>query len=67
MNFPERNRDYETIYHELEFQRNRSIKDHDTILWLGDFNYRISLDNEYVRELAGQGKYQELFAMDQVS
>lgn len=66
MSIQERNRDYDTIYHGLEFQRNKAIEDHDTIIWIGDFNYRINLDNEHARELAGQRRYQELYAMDQV-
>ncbi|QSZ30232.1 hypothetical protein DSL72_004754 [Monilinia vaccinii-corymbosi] len=42
-NYEERNRDYHTIHHGLRFQRNRGIDDHDTVIWLGDFNYRIGL------------------------
>ncbi|KAL8952292.1 MAG: hypothetical protein Q9222_001781 [Ikaeria aurantiellina] len=45
-NYEERNRDFRTINHGLRFQRNRSIDDHDTIIWLGDFNYRIGLSDD---------------------
>ncbi|KAH8432548.1 Inositol-1,4,5-trisphosphate 5-phosphatase 1, variant 4 [Aspergillus melleus] len=66
-NYDERNRDYETICHGLRFQRNRSIDDHDTIIWLGDFNYRIGLDNHNVRELVRQRDYQKLYDNDQLN
>ena len=44
-NYDERNRDFQTV-HNLRFTRNRAIDDHDTVIWLGDFNYRIGLNNE---------------------
>ncbi|PLB54305.1 DNase I-like protein [Aspergillus steynii IBT 23096] len=66
-NYDERNRDYETICHGLRFQRNRSIDDHDSIIWLGDFNYRIGLGNHNVRELVLQRDYQKLYDNDQLN
>ncbi|RAL15693.1 SacI domain and endonuclease/exonuclease/phosphatase family protein [Aspergillus homomorphus CBS 101889] len=66
-NYDERNRDYDTILRGLRFLRNRSIEDHDTIVWLGDFNYRIGLGNQLVRDLALQGDYQKLYDNDQLN
>jgi hypothetical protein len=66
-NYDERNRDYQTISHGLRFQRNRSIEDHDTIIWFGDFNYRVGLDNERVRKLINVGDLGALYQNDQVS
>jgi endonuclease/exonuclease/phosphatase family metal-dependent hydrolase len=66
-NYDERNRDYEIIDQGLRFQKNRSIADHDAVIWLGDFNYRIGLDNPSVRELILQRDYQRLYDNDQVS
>ncbi|KAK8244636.1 SacI homology domain-containing protein [Phyllosticta capitalensis] len=66
-NYEERNRDYRTISHGLRFQRNRSIEDHDTIIWLGDFNYRIGLRNEEVRKLVEIGDLETLYANDQLN
>ncbi|KAE8147649.1 SacI homology domain-containing protein [Aspergillus avenaceus] len=66
-NYDERNRDYETICHGLRFQRNRSIDDHDAIIWLGDFNYRIGLSNHAVRELAFQRDFEKLYENDQLN
>ncbi|KAL3493139.1 SacI homology domain-containing protein [Aspergillus germanicus] len=66
-NYDERNNDYETIYRGLRFQRNRSIEDHDAIIWMGDFNYRIGLPNQTVRDLVQQVSYQKLYANDQLN
>lgn len=66
-NYEERNRDYKTISHGLKFQRNRSIEDHDTVIWLGDFNYRIGLSNEKVQKLCHVGDLETLYENDQVS
>ncbi|KAI9814751.1 MAG: inositol polyphosphate 5-phosphatase [Pycnora praestabilis] len=66
-NYEERNRDYRTINHGLRFQRNRSIEDHDTIIWLGDFNYRIGLSDEKVRKLMNIGDLETLYENDQLN
>ncbi|KAJ5218285.1 uncharacterized protein N7498_000384 [Penicillium cinerascens] len=66
-NYDERNRDYETIDRGLRFQKNRSIADHDTVIWLGDFNYRIGLGNQIVRDLVTQRDYQKLYDNDQLN
>ncbi len=65
-NYDDRNRDYQTIRHGLRFQRNRSIEDHDTIIWLGDFNYRIGLSNDKVRRYIAAGDLAALYQNDQV-
>ena len=65
-NYEERNRDYGTISHGLRFQRNRSIDDHDTIIWLGDFNYRIGLSDDKVRRLIQAHDLGTLYQNDQV-
>ncbi|PYH47280.1 SacI domain and endonuclease/exonuclease/phosphatase family protein [Aspergillus saccharolyticus JOP 1030-1] len=66
-NYDERNKDHDTILRGLRFLKNRTIEDHDTIVWLGDFNYRIGLSNQLVRELALQGDYQKLYDNDQLN
>lgn len=65
-NYEERNRDYRTISQGLRFQRNRSIEDHDAIIWLGDFNYRIGLSDDRVRQLLKIGDLDTLYHNDQV-
>ncbi|KAF9884102.1 inositol polyphosphate 5-phosphatase [Aspergillus nanangensis] len=66
-NYDERNSDYETIRNGLRFQKNKSIEDHDAIVWLGDFNYRIGRNNQEVRELVVQKDYQKLYDNDQLN
>ncbi|KIX00270.1 uncharacterized protein Z518_10409 [Rhinocladiella mackenziei CBS 650.93] len=53
-NYEERNRDYNTITSGLRFQRNRSIEDHEIVVWAGDFNYRIGLGYERVKALINE-------------
>lgn len=53
-NYEERNRDYNTITAGLRFQRNRSIEDHEIVLWAGDFNYRIGLGYEKTKAIVNE-------------
>lgn len=66
-NYEERNRDYNTIHHGLRFQRNRGIDDHDSVIWMGDFNYRIGLGSEKVRQLIKIGDLETLYENDQLN
>lgn len=81
-NYEERNRDYATIHRGLRFQRNRGIEDHgtlqhvipryhadstDSIIWLGDFNYRIGLSSEAARGLLRQKDLRRLYDNDQLN
>lgn len=66
-NVEQRHSDYKTISKNIRFARNRSIKDHDAIIWIGDFNYRILLTNEQVREAIHHQDFNFLFEHDQLS
>ena len=66
-NYEERNRDFHTINHGLRFQRGRSIEDHKSVIWLGDFNYRIGLSNDKVHKLIHAGDLETLYANDQLN
>ncbi len=66
-NVEQRHSDYKTIAKNIRFARNRGIKDHDAIIWIGDFNYRILLSNEQVKEAISQGNYNYLLEHDQLS
>ncbi|KAL8887671.1 MAG: hypothetical protein Q9215_004800 [Flavoplaca cf. flavocitrina] len=66
-NYEQRNIDYHTISHGLRFQRNRTIDDHDTVIWLGDFNYRIGLSDDKVRRLIQAGDLGTLYQNDQLN
>ncbi|TPX33752.1 hypothetical protein SmJEL517_g03470 [Synchytrium microbalum] len=64
-NVDERNRDYRTITDGLDF-RGKLVKDHDLVFWLGDFNYRINLTNEEVRDYVNRNQLDHLYLYDQL-
>ncbi|POS83673.1 hypothetical protein EPUL_005195, partial [Erysiphe pulchra] len=66
-NYEERNSNFATVNQGLRFQRNRGINDHNTVIWMGDFNYRIALDNEKVRNLIRNGDLDALYQNDQLN
>ncbi|KAJ3589559.1 hypothetical protein NHX12_010404 [Muraenolepis orangiensis] len=62
----ERNDDYNEITRRLSFPMGRLLDSHDYVFWCGDFNYRISLPNEEVKELIKQQNWEALTAGDQL-
>ncbi|XP_031427567.1 synaptojanin-1 isoform X2 [Clupea harengus] len=62
----ERNDDYNEITRKLTFPMGRLLYSHDYVFWCGDFNYRISLPNEEVKELIRQQNWDALMAGDQL-
>ncbi|KTW30137.1 hypothetical protein T552_00615 [Pneumocystis carinii B80] len=66
-NYDERNRDYFTIINGLNFRRGRAITDHDIIIWLGDFNYRINMNIEEVKEYIKINDFGKLYENDQLN
>ncbi|KAI0125909.1 SacI homology domain-containing protein [Xylariales sp. AK1849] len=66
-NYEERNKDYATIHHGLRFQRNRGIDDHDSVIWMGDFNYRIGLSHDRAMDLVQRQDLGKLYENDQLN
>ncbi|CDR46242.1 CYFA0S22e01640g1_1 [Cyberlindnera fabianii] len=66
-NVEQRQSDYKTIAKNLIFASNRKIKDHDAVIWVGDFNYRIDMNNDEVRTCIINDNYARLFEHDQLS
>lgn len=67
-NQEERHHNYKTIAKGIKFSKNRRIKDHDIVIWLGDFNYRIStISNEQVKMLVEKEEFAKLFEYDQLN
>nr|XP_014342484.1 PREDICTED: synaptojanin-1 [Latimeria chalumnae] len=62
----ERNEDYMEIARKLSFSMGRMLFSHDYVFWCGDFNYRIDLPNEEVKELIRQQNWDALNAGDQL-
>lgn len=66
-NVDQRHHDYKTIVKNIRFSKDLTIKDHDVIIWMGDFNYRISLPNDEVRRRVSASDYGRLFEKDQLN
>ncbi|KAK0315758.1 Inositol-1,4,5-trisphosphate 5-phosphatase 1 [Friedmanniomyces endolithicus] len=66
-NYEERNQDYKTISTGLRFNRERGIEDHNTVIWFGDFNYRIGMENDRARALVRKGDVATLYENDQLN
>ncbi|XP_072471176.1 synaptojanin-1 isoform X6 [Notamacropus eugenii] len=62
----ERNDDFVEIARKLSFPMGRMLFSHDYIFWCGDFNYRIDLPNEEVKELIRRQNWDSLIAGDQL-
>ncbi|XP_071994725.1 synaptojanin-1 isoform X2 [Engystomops pustulosus] len=62
----ERNEDYHEIARKLSFPMGRMLFSHDYIFWCGDFNYRIDLPNEEVKELIRNQNWDSLVVGDQL-
>ena len=50
-----------------QFFQGRVLQSHDYVFWCGDFNYRIDLPNEEVKELIKNENWGALQAMDQLN
>ncbi|EGW32822.1 uncharacterized protein SPAPADRAFT_49762 [Spathaspora passalidarum NRRL Y-27907] len=66
-NVEERHNNYKTLSKGIQFSKNKRIKNHDIIIWLGDFNYRIGLPNTHVKQLIEAKKFGKLFEFDQLN
>nr|DBA34476.1 TPA: hypothetical protein GDO54_002031 [Pyxicephalus adspersus] len=62
----ERNEDYNEIARKLSFPMGRMLFSHDYVFWCGDFNYRIDLPNEEVKELIRNQNWDCLLPGDQL-
>ncbi|RCI04211.1 inositol polyphosphate 5-phosphatase [Rhizopus stolonifer] len=65
-NVEDRNNDFYTINEGLRFLRGKTIDSHDNIIWVSDFNYRVSLTNLEAREHTHQGNLEALLNHDQL-
>ncbi|ODO04590.1 hypothetical protein I350_05196 [Cryptococcus amylolentus CBS 6273] len=65
-NVQDRNADWRTVVKGLRFQRGRGIEDHEIAIWGADFNYRISMANQEVRDLVERGDLHRLLESDQL-
>nr|CAB3266760.1 synaptojanin-1-like [Phallusia mammillata] len=62
----ERNNDYNEITSNLTFTKGRKIFSHDYVFWCGDFNYRIDLSGDEVKQLVKEKNWEKLKEFDQL-
>lgn len=62
----ERNADYAEITRKIQFPMGRTLKGHDYVFWCGDFNYRIDMDKEEMKELIRNGDLLPVLENDQL-
>ncbi|WAR02154.1 SYNJ1-like protein, partial [Mya arenaria] len=63
----DRNNDYAEISKKMSFPMGRALPSHNYVFWCGDFNYRIDLPNEQVKDLIAAENWDALEAFDQLN
>ncbi|CAG7722785.1 unnamed protein product [Allacma fusca] len=63
----ERDEDYAEITRKILFPMGRTLESHDYIFWCGDFNYRVDMDREEVRDLINRQEWNLLREKDQLT
>lgn len=62
----ERNADYNEITRKIAFPMGRSLKGHDYVFWCGDFNYRVDMDKDEIKECIKAGELKLVLENDQL-
>jgi synaptojanin len=62
----ERNADYAEITKKISFPMGRTLKSHDYIFWCGDFNYRIDMDRDGLKQLIKDNDFTKILKNDQL-
>lgn len=62
----ERNADYAEITRKIAFPMGRSLKGHDYVFWCGDFNYRVDMDKDEMKDLVKMGELKPILENDQL-
>ncbi|XP_056646014.1 synaptojanin-1 [Diorhabda sublineata] len=62
----ERNADYNEITRKITFPMSRSLNSHEYLFWCGDFNYRVDMDKDEIKELIKQGDFDSILINDQL-
>ncbi|ESO01264.1 hypothetical protein HELRODRAFT_157228 [Helobdella robusta] len=66
-NVRERNSDFQDVCSKISFPMGRHVWNHDHIFWCGDFNYRIDLMKDEVKNHVAQKNWSLLQASDQLN
>jgi Phosphatidylinositol 5-phosphate phosphatase len=62
----ERNADYAEITRKVQFPMGRTLNSHDYVFWCGDFNYRIDMDKDELKELLKHDLLDDVLKFDQL-
>lgn len=62
----ERNADFNEITRKMMFPMGRTLKSHDYVFWGGDFNYRIDMDKEELKEALRNNEIIRVLQNDQL-
>lgn len=62
----ERNADYAEITRKITFPMGRTLNTHDYVFWCGDFNYRVDMDKDEMKELIKQNEFDQILQYDQL-
>ncbi|CAH0562090.1 unnamed protein product [Brassicogethes aeneus] len=63
----ERNADYNEITRKISFPMGRSLNSHEYLFWCGDFNYRVDMDKEELRECLKRNDLAAVLQCDQLA
>lgn len=62
----ERNADYAEITRKIAFPMGRTLNTHDYVFWCGDFNYRVDMDKEDMKEMIRRNEIDQILQNDQL-
>lgn len=62
----DRNADYAEITRKITFPMGRTLNAHDYVFWCGDFNYRINMDKDAMKDLIKKNLFDEILEHDQL-
>ncbi|XP_052126016.1 synaptojanin-1 [Frankliniella occidentalis] len=62
----ERNADYAEITRKVSFPMGRTLNSHDYVFWCGDFNYRVDMDKDEIKEYVKRGELEPILQCDQL-
>ncbi|CAK9805845.1 Synj1 [Anthophora quadrimaculata] len=62
----ERNADYAEITRKITFPMGRTLNTHDYVFWCGDFNYRVDMDKEEMKEMIVRNEFDKILQHDQL-
>ncbi|XP_060515948.1 synaptojanin-1 [Cylas formicarius] len=62
----ERNADYNEITRKITFPMSRSLNSHEYLFWCGDFNYRVDMAKDEIKQLVLEGDFDSILEFDQL-